>query len=449
MNVFARVMLLGWPALCLGFFLFHPPRRALLLSIFGGWLFLPVARIEIPGMPDYGRAHAVAIGALLGAALFDPQRFLRFNPRWFDLPIVAWCLSASLASLANGLGAYDAASVLLQRTLSWGVFYLLGRIYFSDLAGLTSLARALFVGGLLYAPLCLLEMRLSPQLHTWLYGFHQHSFGQAARGDAWRPVVFMEHGLAVGLWMALAALAGLWLWRSKRLPATILGFPAGAVVGALAVVAVLCRSTGALALFLAGAAVLATRKTWAPALLGLLLVVPFAYVGARASALWSGQSAVELTAEFSAERAESLSYRLRAEDLLVDHAFRQPFLGWGGFGRNRPVTFDSNAVAMATDGFWIIAFGQCGLLGLASALALLLLGPAALWFRLPPAGWGADRLAPVAVASLVLALFTIDCLFNAMINPVYVVFAGGLTAAACAPAPRPAPSAAAAAGAAP
>lgn len=448
LNLFGRVLLMAWPVLSLGFFVFFPPRRALLLSLFGGWMFLPVARLEIPGMPDYGRAHAIAIGALLGVALFDPHKLLRLNVRWFDLPIVGWCLSAGAASLANGLGSYDAASVTLHRIVTWGVCYLLGRIYFSDYAGLVALAKALFAGGLVYAPLCLLEIRLSPQLHTWIYGFHQHSFGQAARGDAWRPVVFMEHGLAVGLWMALAALAGLWLWKSKRLPASILGVPSGVAVVALAVVAVLCRSTGALALLVAGVAVLAARRTWAPALVGLLLVAPFLYIGLRASALWSGQNLVDLVAEVSPTRAESLSYRLRAEDLLVEHALRQPFLGWGGYGRNRPIAFDASAVPMATDGFWIIAFGQCGVFGLASALALLLLGPAVLWFRLPPEGWGADRLAPVAVAALVLALFMIDCLFNAMMNPLFCLFAGGLTAAACAPAPRPAPRAAAAAGAA-
>jgi len=207
-------------------------------------------------------------------------------------------------------------------------------------------------------------------------------------------------------------------------------------------VALLCRSTGALVLFAAGAAVLATRRSWAPALVGALLLLPFAYIALRASSLWSGQNAVDVVESFSAERAESLSYRMRAENMLVEHALRQPFFGWGGFGRNRPTTFDLSAVPMATDGFWIIAFGQTGAFGLGSALALLLLGPAVLWFRLPPAGWAAERLGPVAFSASLLALYTIDCLFNAMLNPVYTVFAGGLTAAACAPDPRPAPRAA-------
>jgi hypothetical protein len=448
MNAAARVMLLGWPLICLIFFVAWPARRALLFCVFAGWLFLPVARFELPGMPDYGRTHAIAVGAMLGVALFDSSRLLSFQPRVYDLAAAGWCLAGAAASLANNLGAYDAASTVLQRLVSWGSFYVLGRVYFSDLSGLRGLAHALFVSGLIYAPLCVLEMRVSPQLHTWIYGFHQHSFSQSFRGDGWRPVVFMEHGLAVGLWMALAGLSGLWLWSTKRLlrPA-YLGIPAGVCVAIVIAVAVLCKSTGATVLLALGLLVFLLRRTWAAALVAALLAVPLAYICVRATGAWTGRNLVSLAEEISPERAESLDYRLRAEELLLNHALRQPAFGWGGFGRNRPVTFDVDAAPMATDGFWIIALGQCGFFGLACALVLLLLGPAVLWLRLPPSRWGARRVAPSAVASLVLVLFMIDCLFNAMFSPVYVLFAGGLTAAACAPSPRPAARPAAAAGA--
>ena len=93
----------------------------------------------------------------------------------------------------------------------------------------------------------------------------------------------------------------------------------------------------------------------------------------------------------------------------------------------------TRAAPMAADGFWIITFGQCGLFGLGAALAFQLLGPAVLWFRLPPAGWGADRLAPVAVAALVLVLYMIDNLFNAMLNPIYLLVMGGLVSVAMGP----------------
>ena len=95
--------------------------------------------------------------------------------------------------------------------------YLIGRIYFSDAAGLRELAVGIFIGGLVYIPFCLYEIRLSPQLHRIVYGYHAHSFAQTYRFGGWRPTVFMDHGLMVGLWMAMSCLAGIWLYVSGTL----------------------------------------------------------------------------------------------------------------------------------------------------------------------------------------------------------------------------------------
>ncbi len=93
-------------------------------------------------------------------------------------------------------------------------------MFLSDLTGLRTIALGVFLGGLSYVPLCLYEIRMSPQLHRILYGFHQHEFVQTLRWGGFRPMVFMNHGLALGLWMTLACLSGYWLWRTgtkKRL----------------------------------------------------------------------------------------------------------------------------------------------------------------------------------------------------------------------------------------
>ena len=80
-----------------------------------------------------------------------------------------------------------------------------------------NLAIGLFIGGLVYVPLCWLEVQLSPQLHRWLYGKHQHAFIQQMRDGGYRPMVFMQHGLMVGMWMGMTALIGIWLWKAKTL----------------------------------------------------------------------------------------------------------------------------------------------------------------------------------------------------------------------------------------
>ena len=47
----------------------------------------------------------------------------------------------------------------------------------------------------------LVEVRLSPQINTWIYGFFQHDFIQMMRYGGFRPIVFLPHGL----WVAFFA----------------------------------------------------------------------------------------------------------------------------------------------------------------------------------------------------------------------------------------------------
>src|SRR6185436_11870738 len=163
-----------------------------------------------------------------------------------------WCVVCPfVASMANRLGPYDGFQDMTNRTLSLGIIYVLGRIYFHDPKGLQDLALGLFVSGLVYMPLCLLEIRLSPQLHTWVYGFHQHDFSQSWRLGGWRPTVFMGHGLEVGFWMTSATLSGIWLWQSGVVR-RILTFPAWIWLLALGLTTLLCKSSGAIVLLAVG-----------------------------------------------------------------------------------------------------------------------------------------------------------------------------------------------------
>jgi O-antigen ligase len=95
---------------------------------------------------------------------------------------------------------------------------------------------------------------------------------------------------------------------------------------------------------------------------------------------------------------------------------------------------------------WLIALGVNGLLGLASFVALLLLPPLAFLRRAPGRVWAHPAVAPAAVVAIAVTLYMCDSLFNAMLNPLFVVAAGGLTsivissrrAARAGPAQRPA-----------
>jgi hypothetical protein len=409
------------PATALSF-LALPARRALCLSFLAAWLFLPIADYELPGIPDFNKSSAIALSALVVIALFQGRRLLSLRARWVDAPMLAWCLCPIASSLSNDLGLYDGLAASLTHFIKWGIPYLVGRLYFAELPALGELAVAIFVGGLVYVPLCLLECRLSPQLHTWVYGYHQHVFAQAIRFGGFRPTVFLEHGLVVAMWMAAATIVGaaLALSGARR---NLAGAPAAWLVGALFVTTLLCKSVNAwvaLAVGLAG-----VGRLRAPVLFCLLVFSPL-YMVARSTGWLDTDRTLALAGDYlPEERLQSLETRLRNEDVLVVRALERPLLGWAGWGRARIRDDDGNDTCI-TDGRWVIALGENGLVGLVAFTVALAL-PLLLLLRLPLGAWRAPAVAPAAALAIVLGLNLVDCMFNAPINPVLLLATGGLT----------------------
>ena len=426
MGPLAHVVMFSWVPVVLGIFALLPPRKAVVASFLTAWLFLPMVEYDLPGLPNYTKMSATCAGVLLGMAVFDFNRLMSFRLRWFDLPVAMWCVSSLFSSLSNGLGLYDGVTAVVARVVTWGLPYLIGRLYFGNLSGLRELARGIVIGGLVYVPFCLFEVRMSPQLHRLVYGFHQHVFAQTVRFGGWRPTVFMQHGLMVGMWMTAASLVGLWLWSTgyvKRL----WGIPMLWVVAAVWGTAVLCKSAGALALLAAGVASLFAVKhlrTVAP--LVCLVALPLLYMAGRVSGAWSGDGLVDVAgALFGEERAISLQCRQDNENLLMEKAMQRPLFGWGGWGRNRVYDEQGEDVTI-TDGLWIIGLGMNGIVGLA-ALTLMLLAPVwMLLMKLSARQWALPAAAAVASLSVLLTLYMIDNLFNGMVNPIFTLVAGGL-----------------------
>lgn len=405
------------------------PRVAAMAAYLGAWLFLPMAAYEFAGLPGYGKMEAASYGALLGVLLFDSKRIKRIRFHWLDAPIVVWCLSPMVTSILNGLGAYDGASMVYGQVVAWAVPYLIGRLYFYDHKGLRTLAIGVVIGGLIYLPLCLFEIRMSPRLHIWVYGFYQHSWVQTHRLGGWRPTVFMQHGLAVAMWMTTASTVAMWLWWSGAVR-RLWNFHMSYIVASLFATTVLCKSVGAIGLLAMGAGALtAVRKLQTEAVVWCLLLAPVVYMGVRGLGIWDGSHLLQAVESITPDREGSLRYRLEAEDLLSEHALRRPVFGWGGHGRNRPAAMGYEVDNVATDGFWIIALGQRGIVGLAALTAIILLPATLVFRRLPISSWLEPSFAPAVAMALCLVLFMIDSLFNAMMNPVYVLTAGALTGA--------------------
>jgi O-antigen ligase len=421
-----HIVMLGWIPVLMALFAVLRGHVAIAGGFVAAWLFLPMYGYRIMGMPDYTKISATTVGVFLAALVFDSGRLASFRPRWFDMPMLLWCVLPMATSLDNGLGPRDGLSDMVSQTITWGLPYLLGRVYFSNMPAQRHLAIAILIGGILYIPLCLFEIRMSPQLHHMFYGYHQHDFKQTVRFGGWRPTVFLQHGLAVGMFMATATLVGVWLWVSGSVR-RLWGVPMVLLVAGLFVTAVLCKSALALLLLmgglgaLAGVLVLRTR-------LGIvvLLALPLMYIGARTAGGWSGEELLQLGRLAGEDRAESLETRIVSETLLWERAAERPILGWGGWGRSRLVDEETGKSLAITDGLWVIFAGKYGVLGLAAFWTAMLVGPLRFLVRTRPGQWKHPMAAGAVVMSVLIAMHMCDNLMNAMINPVLVLGAGGL-----------------------
>ncbi|MBW1722878.1 MAG: O-antigen ligase domain-containing protein [Deltaproteobacteria bacterium] len=428
MNLFVHIAMFGWIPVVIALFSRLRPRHAVIVSFLTAWLFLPNASYSLAGLPDYTKMSATCWGILLGALLFDRKHLFSFRVRWVDLPMIVWCLCPAASSLSNGLGLYDGLSSALRQTVTWGLPYMTGRIYFKDLEGLREFALGIFIGGLIYVPLCLYEIRMSPQLHYILYGFYQHSFVQTFRYGGWRPMVFLEHGLMVGTWMAGASLIGLWIWASGGVR-RLLGIPVACLLPLLLLTTVLIKSTGALFLLALGTALLfLSARSKKPLLVFCLVAVPVLYMTVRITGSWSGGNLVSfVSVHINEERAKSLAYRFRNENLLTEKALIRPVFGWGGWGRSRVYDEQGKDISV-TDGLWVIALGTNGLVGLVSLTSSILMPLFVVMRRYRAEDWLHPAVAPAVALAALLGLYMIDNLPNAMVNPIFMVGGGGITA---------------------
>ena len=411
----------------LGIFAFLSPRRAVIAAFIVAWLFLPVYTYKISGLPNLTKVTITCIGVMLGVLLYDTQRLFSLKFHWLDIPMLLWCFSPFASSLSNGLGAYDGFSESLSSSITWGLPYLIGRMYFNTLEGLRELAIGILIGGLIYVPLCLYEIRMSPQLHYTIYGFHQHNFGQHKRYGGFRPMVFMQHGLAVGLWMATGCVMGIGL-RITGVLKRLWIFSTDILICLLLVTTVLCKSLYSLVLLFLGVFVLCGLKWFrSSALIVGLLIVPPIYITVRSTGLWSGTEVVQFIERYvNADRARSLQFRLDNEELLKQKALQRPIFGWGGWERSK-VYNDRGKIISTTDSLWIIALGQNGMFGLGCITLALLLPVVSLWRIYPPKLWGYSAIAPAACLAVVITLYMLDNLLNNMKNPLFLLAVGGLT----------------------
>jgi len=416
-----HVMLLGFPLLTIALFAWLPPRRAALWCTLIVALFLPEGGYAIQGLPNYSKYSALS-AVLLAAIVLDRGRPLQIRPSWIDLPILVWCFVRLATSISNGLGIYDGLSASLRIIVTFGLPYWVGRTYFTDSAGMRELARGIVIGGLLYLPLCLFELRFSPQLHAKLYGFMTVPFYMIMRYGSYRPIIFMDSSLQVAMWMSAATVVCWWIAYSGAIK-RIAGIPTKWIALALFIVTVLTKARGALALSIVGIGLFFVLRAWRNALpLAVALGVVASYPALRGSGLIEGPEIESVAGVlFDEERVRSLATRLRSEDMYIEHSGPRPLLGWGDYGRG---DVEVDGVRSIPDGLWVIALSRSGWISVVSLLALYLLPVLLLVRRISARRWTTAEFAPIAVLPVLMMLYWVDCLSNAMVTPVLVVAMG-------------------------
>lgn len=409
------------------FYLFirFPAQRAVIISFVVAWLFLPQVSYPIPILPPLTKISTACYGILLATIIYDTERITTFKPGWLDIPMVIWCLCPIVSQVSNG---GSPISPTFLQIVSWGAPYFLGRLYLGSLDGLRQMAIGIFAGGLAYIPFTLIEGVRGPILHQMVYGISAvEDWSQARRMGGWRPVVFMQHGLMVGVWMMTAALIGIWLWQTGTLK-KFQGQNIKTLAIVLTIAFFLCRSTGAYSLFAFGLIVLFSAK-WFRTSLPLLFIIGYIvfYLYVAASGQFASKDVIDfITQLFGEERAGSLKFRFDMEEILGEKARQRFLFGWGDSGGNRVYNGYGQDISI-TDSLWIIAFGIYGAVGLASLFSSLLLPVVAFCMKYPARTWSNPKVAPAAALGVALTMYVFDCVLNAMTNPIFAVIAGGIS----------------------
>ncbi len=422
-----------------------PIEAAAIWSLLGGLMLLPSGlELNYPLLPPLDKTSIPAISTLLlcwmkGAPTRGPRQSLLVY-----LLAAGYIFSPVLTSLGNsyelqnakgsipGFYPLDAVKYAGLNLITLAPFYVGSRVLHTQ-DGRMLLLKTLPAAMLIYSLPMLFELRMSPQLHTWIYGyFPNDAFSQQIRGSGFRPVVFFPHGLALAFFTALTLLASLVLVRLKT---RTFHFPAGGVAGYFGVLLLFCKSLGPLAYaVLLAPIVLFTRpRVWVMISIPLLLMV-CVYPALRGNGLAPTQIISKAANSISPDRSASFRTRVVNEEMLLAKANQKPMIGWGTWGRNRVFDRETGRDISVTDGGWIIRFGMFGWLGYVTLFGLFaaigLQALRAVDSKITPGN------VSLAGLTLMLAVYVVDQVPNA--NPMSLTFliAGAIGTAARARASR-------------
>lgn len=363
-DFFPYLVLFSWPLVSIIVYFKFDTVTATFITIVGGYFLLPVkAEIDFPLIPPLDKESIPNISALLSILILKKSKFYFFTQyRWVQLivltvltipfinvffnlfPIfngVVWLPSLTLHDgFSNSLLAY-------LRVLPFIIALNICKSHEDAFKILNLLVWAL----LIYAPLVLIELRFSPQLHNWVYGYHPHTFAQQVRGGGFRATVFLGHGLLTSNIYLAGFIALSILYKTKKF---FINWRVNlSFLFVFFILIVLLKSVSAILMALLCVPMVfslksSSRNKVSVCVVSLVILYPFiSYLG-----LIPYEAIYEYLISFSEDRAQSLYFRFSNEDILLDYLGSNFLIGNGG---SRMVLH--KAVVDGTWIVWTLSFG--------------------------------------------------------------------------------------------
>lgn len=434
-NHVAYAALLVWPLVSIVLFRTRPFNQALIWTILGGYLLLPVGtEIKFPGVPAFDKNSIPALAGL-AACLVVTTRVAtqRRGVGFAEVFLVALLLGPFITSEFNsdaltygdltlpGVGHYDALSASVAQFIMVLPF-LLGRRYLASAQDAQTLVRVVALAGLVYSLPMLIEIRLSPQLHEWIYGYFPHSFGQQMRDGGFRPVVFLGHGLRVAFFTMTAFLASVALWRCRE---KVVSIPPSGLTAWLGGVLLLCKALGSsIYAVVLGPVMIFMRPRAQVKVAAILVSFSLIYPMLRAADMFPSDYLLEAAGTVSVDRQASLRVRFEQEKMLLNHGAERLWFGWGRFGRGR-VYDDRGKDITQSDGRWIVTMVTFGLIGFLAEFGLLAFTVLRTLAAIDLVTSLREKMILAALA-IIVAIGLLDSLPNASDNPFSWMIAGVL-----------------------
>lgn len=430
-SFFAYAMLVLWPVMGAWIARKKTDASAAVLVLLVPYLLLPAkAEIDFPLIPPIDKYIVASMFALFLFAF--KRRTLTLLPKGSYKAIMLLLIVSPLATMLTnreslsigvvslpGLGFSEFINMLFGNVFRVYVPFILGYCYFRDDESHKLFIKYILIAGLVYAVPIMWEVRMSPQLHTQIYGFFPHDFIQMVRGGGFRPVVFLGHGLLVAIFIAMALIASVGNWKQKI-------FDKGGlfVVALMMLVLILCKSWGALIFgFMGLVATLFIPVGLQKRALLVLAVVVFLYPALRAQDWMPVDKTLEFFSTYSEDRTRSLRIRFDNEDLLLDRAREKGLFGWGIWGRSRLYNPRTGEDAVITDGSWIIVFGTFGWLGYLLVFGLLCL-PVFQYAKMKGLSNPKDNYKYLPYIAMMMMINVLDSIPNSSINNITLLMAG-------------------------